>query len=78
MFLNKHICLRSSHLVRPPLELLSQGDRALDRDVLLVQAGLALAAGGASLRVERGPVQPPALAQPQHRLTLTQQLGVAL
>ena len=70
--------MRYTHLVGPPLELLPQGDGALHRDALLVQAGLALAAGGAPLGVERGPVQPPPLAQPQHRLALAQQLRVSL
>ena len=65
-------------LVRPPLELLPQGHRALHRDALLVQAGLTLAAGGASLSVERGPIQPASLSQPQDRLALTQQLRVTL
>lgn len=67
-----------AHLVGPPLELLAEGDGALQRRALLVQAGLALAAGGAALGVERGAVQPAALAQPQHRLPLAQQLRVAL
>lgn len=68
------VSIYGAYLVRPPLELLSQGDRTLNWDVLLVQAGLTLTASGASLRVERGPIQPPALAQPQYRLALTQQL----
>lgn len=66
--------ISSAYLVWPPLELLSQGDRALDRNVLLVQVGLTFTAGGASFRVERGPIQPSAFTQSQHRLTLTQQL----
>lgn len=66
--------LSAAYLVWPPLELLSQGDRTLDRNALLVQVGLTFTAGGASFRVERGPIQPSAFTQSQHRLTLTQQL----
>lgn len=70
--------VQTADLVRPPLEVLPQGDGALQGDALLVQAGLALPAGGASLRIKRGAIEPPPLTQPQHRLTLTQQLRVSL
>ena len=73
------VCVFSgAHLVGPPLELLAEGDGALQWRALLVQVGLALAAGGAALGVEGGAVQPAALPQPQHRLALPQQLRVAL
>lgn len=67
-----------AHLIRPPLELLPQSDRALQRHTLLVKAWFSLAAGGATLRIEGGSIQPPPLAQPQDRLALAEQFRVSL